>query len=184
VETETETLTAATLAAMVEALHERYESDTVPRPWGNALAHDFGIGAGCTGDPRTVAGSRKYSPKAGLSFGFYYVLPGYRNTRDLVRVGYVAEWRGMDYSGEITCVDGLPGLRFYDATRYAATVPDGCRKLIVAHVEAAAAAVGVTVAALEIEKENYNRAAAIYSATYEALRALRNAAEIEAGGRF
>jgi hypothetical protein len=51
-------------------------------------------------------------------------------------------------------------------------------------VSASAAGVGVTVAALEAEKDASNRASAIYSATYTALRELRNAAEIEAGGRF
>lgn len=190
--TETETTTLAAVAAMVERLHEQYDTDSVPLPWCQALATDLGVAATCTGDPRTVEQSRQYNPKTGFTFGFYYVLPGYRNdTRELVRVGYVGQWRGVEYRGEIV---GTPGLvdkgghpwtvRFYDATRYAATLPDGCRKLIVAQVAASAVAVGVTVAALEAEKDASNRASAIYSATYTALRELRNAAEIEAGGRF
>lgn len=185
-ETEPETPTLAALADMVERLHEQYDSDRGSRPWCDALARDLGVGTGCTGDPRTVEQSRQYLPKAGFTFGFYYVLPGYRNSSELVRVGYVGQWRGVEYRGEIVGAAGLVGdpVRFYDATRYAATLPDGCRKLIVAHVEASAAAVGVTVAALEAEKETENRRGAIYSATYAALRELRNAAEIEAGGRF
>lgn len=185
--TETETPTLAAVAAMVERLHEQYNGDRVPLPWGQALATDLGIGAGCTGDARTVEQSRQYSPKAGFTFGFYYVLPGYRNdTRELVRVGYVGQWRGVEYRGEIVGAAGLAGsaVLFYDATRYAATLPDGCRKLIVAQVAASAVAVGVTVAALQAEKDASNRAGAIYSATHTALRELRNAAEIEAGGRF
>lgn len=185
--TETETPTLAAVAAMVERLHEQYDTDRELMPWCNALATDLGIGAGCTGDARTVEQSRQYSPKAGFTFGFYYVSPGYRNdTRELVRVLYVAQWRGVEYRGEIVGTAGLVGepVRFYDATRYAATLPDGCRKLIVEWVAASAAAVGVTVAALEAEKDTANRRAAIYSATHAALRELRNAAEIEAGGRF
>lgn len=190
--TETETPTLAAVAAMVERLHEQYDTDRVPLPWCKALATDLGIGAACTGDPRTVEQSRQYNPKTGFTFGFYYVLPGYRNdTRELVRVGYVGQWRGVEYRGEIVGYAGLRDsagdpwpLLFYDATRYAATLPDGCRKMITAQVEASAAAVGVTVAALEAEKNASNRAGAIYSATYAALRELRNAAEIEARGRF
>lgn len=185
--TETETTTLAAVAAMVERLHEQYNGDRVPLPWCNALATDLGVAATCTGDPRTVEQSRQYSPKAGFTFGFYYVLPGYRNdTHELVRAGYVGQWRGVEYRGEIVGTSYLTenGPRFYDATRYAATLPDGCRKLIVAQVAASAAGVGVTVAALQAEKDASNRASAIYSATYTALRELRNAADIEAGGRF
>ena len=185
--TETETTTLAAVAAMVERLHEQYNGDRVPLPWCQALATDLGVAATCTGNPDTVKESRQYNPKAGFTFGFYYVLPGYRNdTRELVRVGYVGQWRGVEYRGEIVGTSYLTenGPRFYDATRYAATLPDGCRKLIAAQVAASAAGVGVTVAALEVEKESANRRAAIYSATYAALRELRNAAEIEAGGRF
>jgi hypothetical protein len=184
---QTETTTLAAVAAMVERLHEQHNEDRVPLPWCNALATDLGIGAACTGDPRTVEQSRQYNPKTGFTFGFYYVLPGYRNdTRELVRVGYVGQWRGVEYRGEVVGTDYLTesGPRFYDATRYAATLPDGCRKLITSRVAASAADVGVTVAALEAEKDASNRASAIYSATYTALRELRNAAEIEAGGRF
>lgn len=185
--TETETPTLAAVAAMVERLHEQYDADRVPLPWCQALATDLGVAATCTGDARTVEQSRQYNPKTGFTFGFYYVAPGYRNdTRELVRVYYVAQWRGVEYRGEVVGTAGLAGsaVLFYDATRYAATLPDGCRKLIVAQVAASAAGVGVTVAALQAEKDASNRASAIYSATHTALRELRNAAEIEAGGRF
>lgn len=185
--TETETLTLAAVAAMVERLHEQYDTDRVPLPWCQALATDLGVAATCTGNSETAKHSRQYNPKTGFTFGFYYVLPGYRNdTHELVRVGYVGQWRGVEYRGEIVGTDYLKenAPRFYDVTRYAATLPDGCRKLIVAQVAASAVAVGVTVAALQAEKDASNRASAIYSATYTALRELRNAAEIEAGGRF
>lgn len=186
--TETETTTLAAVAAMVERLHEQYDTDRELMPWCNALATDLGVAATCTGNPDTAKESRQYNPKAGFTFGFYYVAPGYRNdTRELVRVGYVGQWRGVEYRGEVVGTAGnLVGgaVLFYDGTRYAATLPDGCRKLIVEWVSATAAAVGVTVAALEVEKETANRRAAISSATYTALRELRNAAEIEAGGRF
>lgn len=183
--TETETITLAAVAAMVERLHEQYNGDRVPLPWCQALATDLGVAATCTGNSETAKESRQYNPKTGFTFGFYYVAPGYRNdTRELVRVCYVGQWRGVEYRGEVVGAAGLAGTVFYDATRYAATLPDGCRKLIVAQVAASAVAVGVTVAALEAEKDASNRASAIYSATYAALRELRNAAEIEAGGRF
>lgn len=187
-ETETK-VTLAGVAAMVEELHERCDTDRVPLPWCDVMRRELGVGAACTGNPATVEQSRQYAPKTGLTFGFYYVLPGYRGqSRELVRVGYVATWRGVEYRGEVVghkaprdSAGDSWGLWFYDATRYAATVPDGCRKLIVQTVEAAAVACGLTVGEMETEKAHYNAVSAIYSKTYEALRALRDAVEIDGG---
>ena len=191
--TQEETLTVHRVAEIVEMLYTQTESTKAPRPVADALAAALGVADTCTGNPATAAASKEYAPKAGLSFRFYSVEPGYRtDTNTLIRCGYVAEWRGIEYRGEVVGVRGLVdsdghswAVRFYDATRYAATLPDGCRKLVCAAVSAAAASVpGLTVDSLTDEKENANRLGAVHSAVWAAYREIRNAAEIAAGGRY
>lgn len=173
------------LAAMVEAWHNAHEQNQPPRVAFDKVAAALGVGSDCTGDPATARSSVTHTPKSGLTVSFYTFAPGHESDSGHVATAYyVATWRGAEYRGNVVVStagyhSAAPaGFVVYDATRWDA-LPDGCRKIAAALVEDAMHESGVTLAALVEERAAANLHARIHAATWQAVAALRDAANAE-----
>ena len=184
--------TITELGAQALALSNYYELHDANPPALDTyrkVADVLGISPSCTGNSDTAAESVAHTPKAGLVVSFYTFAPAHRGENDVANAYYVATWNGYIYRGDVGLSDrayhsdNANGFTCFDQSRYTATLPDGCRKLVADIVTRAVVTSGVSLADLHAERNQNSVHYAVSSDLYKAKTALDDALRTATKGK-